>query len=192
MKKKEFIHRLRYRIRNLDKQEINDVVAYYSELIDDRMENGEKEEEAVASLGSLETIVEAIMEERGRSASFGQKGRKRKKLTAGKIVLVILLFPLWIVLGALLFALCVLIGGLVLGIGAATAGILAAGILYAVGSFVHMGVNVYAGLVQLGLSLLLISIGLLFGKYVLRLVFTAGKAFVRAIGNLFRRKGENL
>lgn len=193
MRKKEFINRLRYRIRKLDKKEINDVIAYYSELIDDRVENGEKEQEVIASLGSLDVIVGDILEEKGINRSFEETTQKKRgKMTTGKICLIVLLFPLWVVLGAILFVALVAVAGLIVGIGAATAGIFFAGVFYAVGSFVHMNVNFYAGLVQLGLSLLLLSIGLVFGKYVLRLVVSGGKALFRGIKNLFCRRGGRI
>ena len=63
MKKQEFLAVLRDRLRGLPQEDIQRSVDYYSEMIDDRMEDGLREESAVAALGSMDEIVSQILME---------------------------------------------------------------------------------------------------------------------------------
>ena len=60
MNREEFIKELNERIKTYPDH--NDVVSYYFELISDKMESGMSEEEAVASLGDIDSIVKNIEE----------------------------------------------------------------------------------------------------------------------------------
>ena len=57
MTKNEFISRLRTRLSGLPKDEIEERLAFYSETIDDRIEDGLTQEEAVADLGDVDDIA---------------------------------------------------------------------------------------------------------------------------------------
>ena len=60
--KAEFLSELKNRLSSLPDQDVNDRLDFYSEIIDDRIEDGESEEEAVRSLGNMDDIVAKIME----------------------------------------------------------------------------------------------------------------------------------
>lgn len=61
MKKNEFLKKLEKGLKQvLTHQEVNEAIQYYDELINDRVENDELEEEVIASLGSIENIVRTI------------------------------------------------------------------------------------------------------------------------------------
>ena len=61
MNKKDFLDALRRELRNLPEAEIEKSVSYYSEIIDDTVENGLTEEQAVTALGPMDKIVGQIM-----------------------------------------------------------------------------------------------------------------------------------
>ena len=56
MNKQEFLSRLRKQLKGLEDKE--ERITFYSEMIDDRMEEGLSEEEAVAAVGSLDGFGE--------------------------------------------------------------------------------------------------------------------------------------
>lgn len=60
MDREEFISELNKRIK--DNPDHNDIISYYFELISDKIDSGMSEEDAVASLGSLDDIVKNIEE----------------------------------------------------------------------------------------------------------------------------------
>lgn len=61
MKKKEFMKNLEDGLKQfLNDGEVIEAISYYEELINDRLENGELEEEVIASLGNIDSIVLTI------------------------------------------------------------------------------------------------------------------------------------
>ena len=50
MKKQEFIEEIKLRMEGLPEEEVNRSIDYYSEMIEDRIEDGMEEEEAVVLL----------------------------------------------------------------------------------------------------------------------------------------------
>lgn len=105
MKKDDFLSSLRYSLQNIPEEEIEKSAAYYSEMIDDRMEDGMQEEEAVASLGSIAEIVQQIQTELPIATLIKNKVNRRP-MDALTVTLLILGFPLWFTLLAAL--LCVI------------------------------------------------------------------------------------
>lgn len=97
MKKKEFLAKLKARLRKLPREERKERLGFYGEMIDDRMEEGVSEEEAVAGVGTIDEIVSQIMaEEPGRPVK--EKIKPKGKMGAGIILLLILGSPLWLTL----------------------------------------------------------------------------------------------
>lgn len=104
MNKREFLAALRARLLGMPTQEIEDRLAFYSEVIDDRMEEGLSETEAVAALGSLETVVEQILADVPLTKLAKQKIKSQKRLGAWEIVLLVLGAPVWLSLLIAAFA----------------------------------------------------------------------------------------
>ena len=63
MTKNEFLIALIQGLSRLPKAEVEERVAFYGEMIADRMEDGLSEEEAVASLGSVQEVINQIISE---------------------------------------------------------------------------------------------------------------------------------
>ena len=60
MNKKEFLDTLCQRLSVLSQEDINDRLNFYGEMIDDKVEDGLSEEEAVAQIGNIEDVVTQI------------------------------------------------------------------------------------------------------------------------------------
>lgn len=69
MTKQEFISELKRRLSGLSKEDLDKAAEYYGEAIDDCMEEGLSEEEAVAAVGPLEEAVRTILEEIPQASS---------------------------------------------------------------------------------------------------------------------------
>ena len=61
MNKSEFLSELEKRIRVLDKSEIKDILAEYSQHIDMEISNGQTEDEAIKSFGSIDELTSEIL-----------------------------------------------------------------------------------------------------------------------------------
>ena len=188
MTKQIFLNELAAALHQLPREERYRTLSYYDELIDDRMEDGQGEEEAVASLGDPEQIVREILGEETEEKESKSTGRK-----VWLIVLLILGFPLWgtLLIAGIVILLCVYICLFipVIVLGALAIGFPLAAILGAVGlPFLVLDVGLMAGglpagLFQLGLSITLLGLSVLCA---LGFYFT-GKATVKVGRELWRR-----
>lgn len=109
MNKSEFLAELRSRLVGLPQNEIEERISFYSEMIDDRVEEGATEEDAVAGIGSIDEIVAQILEDVPLWNIVKEKikkknKKKRRSLKAWEIVLIVLGFPVWLPLLIAAFA----------------------------------------------------------------------------------------
>ena len=104
MRKVEFLEALKARLWALPEADIQCSLDYYSEMIDDRMEDGLTEEEAVAAIGNLGEIVQQILGETPRPPVVVEPVKKEKPAKDNTkiwlIILLILASPVLISLAA--------------------------------------------------------------------------------------------
>ena len=63
MNKQEFLRQLREGLSGLRQEDIEERLTFYREMIDDRMEDGLSEEDAVHEIGSIEALIpQAVVE----------------------------------------------------------------------------------------------------------------------------------
>ena len=96
MKKQEFLDRLRVKLSGLPSDEVEGRLEFYSEMIDDRIEEGVSEERAVLEIGPIEDIVSQILSEIPLSKIVKEKMKKNRRLKTWEIVLLIGGFPIWL------------------------------------------------------------------------------------------------
>ncbi len=104
MNKQEFLYELRLALKGLPQGEIEERIGFYGEIIDDRIEEGLSEEDAVSGLGSVKGIVSQIMAEIPLSRLVKEKVKPSRALRTWEIVLLILGSPIWLSLLIALFA----------------------------------------------------------------------------------------
>ena len=108
MKRSEFLEELKARLWAMPEGDIQNSLDYYSEMIDDRMEDGLAEEEAVAAVGDLEEIVKQILSETPRPPQVVEPIKKQKpeqkNTKTWLILLAVLGSPVWIPVAAGLLA----------------------------------------------------------------------------------------
>ncbi|MBR5232537.1 MAG: hypothetical protein IKW00_09885 [Clostridia bacterium] len=85
MTREMFLEELKEALCGLDAEEIESVVAYYSEMIEDRIEAGMSEEDAVAAMEPVDTIAarvlgDALPEEEDRGESAPQTEEKNENV----------------------------------------------------------------------------------------------------------------
>ncbi len=110
MNKQEFLDRLAGQLTSLPENEIVKSMAYYNEMLDDRIEDGMTEEEAVSALGDARIIAESIMYDQSIPALVKAKVTESKDKAASKglwLILAVAGFPLWFPLLAALAAVVV-------------------------------------------------------------------------------------
>lgn len=167
MTKLRFLLSLQERLAGLPEEEVDERLHFYSEMIDDRMEEGLSEEEAVAAVGSVDDIVAQILADTPLIHIVRKKMKPKRRLSATEITLLVLGAPIWL---SLLLAACVVVLALyaslwsvivslwavfVSVIACGAAGVVA-GIAFAVGGDRLSGLVVIStGLILAGLSIFL-------------------------------------
>ncbi len=102
MTKLKFLLSLNEKLSDLPQAEIEERLRFYSEMIEDRMEEGLSEEEAVLAVGSVEEISAQIKADISPADTAKEKPKRWRK--AWGIILLVLGSPIWISLLAALFA----------------------------------------------------------------------------------------
>ena len=95
MTKNEFLTELRSKLNGLPKDDLDNRINFYEEMINDRMDDGKSEEEAVADIGTVDEVVKQIASETPLLKLVKEKTKPKRSLRAWEIVLLILGFPLW-------------------------------------------------------------------------------------------------
>ncbi|MGN1093641.1 MAG: DUF1700 domain-containing protein [Candidatus Neoclostridium sp.] len=95
MNKREFIESLRAKLSGLPKQELEERLAFYGEMIEDRKEEGLTEEQAVAAIGSVDEVSAQIIGDIPLTKIAKERLKPKKRLRAWEIVLIVLGFPVW-------------------------------------------------------------------------------------------------
>ena len=96
MNKEQFLDELRSELSGLPQEDIEERIAFYEEMIADRMDEGMSEKEAVSGIGSVEEIARQIMSEIPLTKLVKEKVRPKRSLKAWEIVLLVLGSPVWI------------------------------------------------------------------------------------------------
>ena len=96
MNKQAFLEALRAGLSGLPQEDVEERLSFYSEMIDDRMEDGLSEEEAVASVGTVEEIVSQTISDTPLTKLVKEKVKPNRSLRTWEIVLLIVGAPLWV------------------------------------------------------------------------------------------------
>ncbi|MBP5554616.1 MAG: DUF1700 domain-containing protein [Lachnospiraceae bacterium] len=126
MLKQEFLSQLRTGLEAASIEDIDECIDYYDEMISDRIESGISEENAVAQMESVESIISNYKLEKPVTKLIMDKVQKSHEEAKGKgkgtlwIVLAIIGFPIWlpilIVIFVLLFTLYIVLWSIVIAI----------------------------------------------------------------------------
>lgn len=160
MTKREFLRRLRKKLNCDDK---DDIIAYYNELIEDKMDKtGFTEEEVIDDLDDIDDIV---------SKTNGQSGvyqkikydedeipKKKRKSSSGNILTKILYFPMAIVAFALYLALICLCVSLGLSLGLSGIAMIIFGIINLHTSISQGVIMISLGILSIGLTLIVVPL----------------------------------
>ena len=168
MARTDFLDELKNLIKDYPVEETEKSIEYYNEMIDDRIEDGMSEEDAVKSLGDVKDIAKEIEIEMPMKTIVKKKVKEKKEenIPIWVILLLVLGFPVWapllLALGIGAFSLYIALWSVVLALWAVDAalfvsviaGLLAIGITMVKGSMLSAIIYFGATLVLIGLALL--------------------------------------
>ena len=198
MNKAEFLGELAGRLTGLKPEEIAPRLAYYDEMIDARVAYGMTEEEAVNEIGTVDSVVDLIMSEIPLSRLVTGEVMPGGKKSSGKLILLLLTFPIWLPLIIVLFTLIItfyiviwtlviVLFTVVLAFAVAALGSLLLSVpFFAGGSFSGGGFMIGLAFIMLGLTILMFNISALLTRGLIKL----SKLIILGIKNCFVGKKD--
>ena len=198
MTKSEFLSSLRENLHGLSEEDIKKPLDYYSEMIDDRIEDGMTEEEAVVDVGTPDECANAILMDMPLSKVVKAKIKKERSVKWWEILLIVLGAPLWFPLLmavlSVVLAVVVTLFSVVVVFAACVIVLVVCGLFFvAVGIWELFRAMLASGLFGIGIGLAAIGCGILATLLVILAVkFSIWllKAFARLIKSLFISKGD--
>lgn len=196
MNKEVFLQELRRGLAGLPQEDIEERLSFYDEMIDDRMEDGLSESDAIAEVGAVDEIVEQTLADIPLTKLVKENIKPKRSLRAWEIVLLVLGFPLWfpllIAAAVIMLALYIVVWALIVSLWAVEVALWAAALgAIAMAAVYLVRGNVMQAVMMLGAGLFIagVSIFMFYGcveatKGILKLT---KKAAVR-IKSMFLRK----
>lgn len=167
MSKQDFLTQLRKGLSGLPQDDVEERLTFYSEMIEDRIEEGLSEEEAVSAVGDIDEIVQQVIADIPLIRIANERIRPKRHLKVWEIVLLVIGSPIWLSLGiaaaAVILALYVSVWSVIISLWAifgslavCAIGSVPACIIFTAGGSGVSGIAMLAaGIVCAGLSILM-------------------------------------
>lgn len=196
MNKQEFLEKLKNGLLGLPKKELEEHLSFYSEIIDDKIEDGKTEETAVLEIGDINEIISQIIADTPLTKLVKEKINRKRKLSMLEIFLLVLGSPIWlsilVAVFAVILSIYISLWSIIISLWAVFTSLIASAIGGVFASFVFLFTNsIASGLALLGTSLILtgLSIFVLLGcKITTKYFLILTKKLLLAIKNSFIKK----
>lgn len=167
MKKQEFIKELEKKILVLPLDEKDDLLNFYGEVIDEKIEEGFSEEEAIKEMGSIDDIVNQIISDIPLTKIVKERIKPKKSLNAWNKTFLIVGSPIWasllIIFFVLLISIYVILFACIVSLWAVEISLILSSIMAFIKSFYELTQNNYAPcFCFLGIGLVGIGVGIIF------------------------------
>ena len=194
MNKNEFLNQITNALSGLPQEEIKKTLDYYSEIIDDAVEDGDDEQEVIARLGSIDDIAEKIINETP-IRKFVKEDVKNYNMSIPVIILLIIGSPIWLslLISALsvVFSVYAAIWTVIASLFAVFAALALSGVALIIASPFLIGVKPLEAMFSFGTALVCAGISVFFfflsvwsAKMIIKLTVLA----VRKIKDIFIKK----
>lgn len=166
MKKQEFLDAIKNNLSGFPKHEIEERLNFYSEIIDDKIEEGIDEEIAVSEIGTVDEITKQIIKDIPFYKIAKERVKFDRKLSSFEMLIILLSSPIWfsllISVIAVIFSLYVALWSVIVSVWACFVSFIAGGfggiILSIISLFIGHNVDalfiIGASIVLLGLSII--------------------------------------
>ena len=206
MNKQEFIKKLKEMLSNLPEKEINERIDFYLEMIDDRIEDGLTEEQAIKDIGTVEDVAKQIIDEiplfkiikhKLKSKNKTKNTAPKRKRTWWEITLLAIGSPIWFSLlisfFAVIFSLYVSLWVVVISLYAVDLSLFLSGLSVIAGLVLIFTDGLSVGLLIIAGGIMCVGISILFFyvcKYTAKFTIFITKKLARLIKNSFVRKEQ--
>ena len=189
MTKKEYLKELKRNLSALKRSDRNSLIEFYKEMIEDKIENGKTEREAIAELEPADVVAKRTLAEYG----IDEELSKRKKISGTTLALVIIGSPLWIPLAiaalAVVLAVAISILAVIISIASACIGVTLSSPFFLVMGIITAFSDAGTGLIAIGYGLSAAALGILSVTGIYKLIAYIVKKIKEIIT---RNKGSKL
>ena len=198
MNKQEFLGQLMTRLSGLPQEDIEERLNFYNEMIDDRVEEGFSEEDAVRQIGNVDDIVSQILAETPFTKLVKERMKPQKQFKSWIILLLILGAPVWLPLlmaaFSIVFALYTAVWSVIISLWAVCASVIGCSLCGILGGLVFAYDRNYLtgftiigmGLACAGLSIILFLVS----KAATQGIISLTKKIALGIKNCFIKRGK--
>ena len=198
MNRQEFLNQLLKKLNQLPQEEIDKTITFYSEMIEDMIEDGYTETDAIASMGTPDDVAKQVMQDMPIGTLVKSRVKSKKPLTVANIILLVLGSPVWL---SLLMAFLAIVLSVYVVIWSVIVSLFAVVIALALSSVALIFSPLYSqfiygisplfavggGFVVAGISILLFHASV----YISKLLIRGSAAIARGIKSLFIKKEGN-
>ena len=199
MNRAEYLDEIKSKLLGLSESDIDKALEFYKEALDDRMEDGLSEEQAINAVGTADEVADQILMDTPLPKLVSATVKPKRAMRGWEIVLLILGAPLWIPLVITVFALALTVVCVIFSLIIAVVAIVFAFIVGGLAALIAGLVGFIAGdgivaLAKFGAALIMIGAGaLLFlpcKSLVLWLIELCGRFFKWIKKQFVRRKNK--
>jgi len=166
MNRQEYLDEIKDKLLGLSEEDIDKALDFYMEAIDDRIEDGLTEDQAIKAVGSSDEVAEQILMDTPLPKLVSASVKPRRTLKAWEIVLIVISAPIWIPLAialiAIAFSVFVVIFSLIFALIAVLIGLTLGGVgLLAAAIFSIFAGSAGTAVMKLAVGLVAVGIGIL-------------------------------
>lgn len=167
MTKQQFLLALHDKLSGLPQDEVEQRLNFYSEMIEDRMEEGLSEVDAVAAVGSVEEIAAQITAEIPLAKVVTEGGNTNRRPDGWKITLLVIgaivWIPLLIVACSVVFSVYVSLWAVIVSLWACFASLIASAIAVVIyGAILSVSGNIQIGLAAIAVAMICVGVSIFF------------------------------
>ena len=185
MTKREFLKRLSRELSLLPREERLRSLEYYSEMIDERIELGEREEDIVASLGEVPALAAELL------SDAAARGELRNRARPLPTALIVIGSPLWLALlicvAAVILSVYIVAWAVIISMYAAVLALALGGLAGILWLFLSFRENLNSALFLFGAGLVCSGLALLLAVPVTKAAKALGRATARFCAQLWHR-----
>lgn len=187
MNKTQFINELKHRLQRLPADEYQSAIMYYEEYFEDA--GPEHEQDVIMSLGSPATVAAVLIGEFAMKMPPGGEQPTAKKSMNTIWVALLAVFaspialPLALAFGVIIMALGIVVFSVLFSFGITSFTLLLSGVVCAAVSIICIPQGAAAALLTLGMSLMVVSFGILFSLGTVALFRVTFKGIANLVGS---------
>ncbi|MBQ4271094.1 MAG: DUF1700 domain-containing protein [Clostridiales bacterium] len=166
MNRQEYLDEIKDKLLGLSEEDIDKALDFYMEAIDDRIDDGLTEEQAIKAVGTSDEVAEQILMDTPLPKLVSATVKPQRKLKVWEIILIVLGAPVWIPIAIALLSVALAVFITLFALMFALAAVLIGFVISGIALLIMAVIAVFAGgagtaLLKFAVGLVAIGVGIL-------------------------------